>query len=42
MKVQGFYYARPMPALEIASIVEATKAGPSLAGQSAADRREAS
>ena len=41
-EVQGFYYARPMPALEITSIVEATKAGPSLAAQSTPDHREAS
>ena len=41
-EVQGFYYARPMPALEIASIVKAIKASPRLAGHSEADRREAS
>jgi len=39
-EVQGFYYARPMPALEIRSIVEATRAVIPAAGKRTPDRRE--
>lgn len=41
-EVQGFYYARPMSALEIASIVEATKAGCPSADYGATGDQEAS
>jgi len=41
-EVQGFYYAHPMPAIEMSSIVQGMKAGPPLAHFGSADDQEAS
>ncbi|MGI9510152.1 MAG: hypothetical protein ACR2QJ_12490 [Geminicoccaceae bacterium] len=41
-EVQGIYYARPMPAVEMASIVAATNASPSSIGPDEPANREAS